>query len=603
MKTKPKLHSLFLITVLASLGGVHQAAAQGAAFTYQGRLNDGVNPANGDYDLTFSLFNAGTGGGQVGGTLTNSATVVSNGLFTTTLDFGAGVFTGPDLWLDISVRTNGGGAFTELVARQPLTPAPYAVFANTAGSLAGGLSIQQNTNGAPNVIAGSINNSVSAGVIGATIGGGGATNNAGASYVNSVTANFGTVGGGGNNSTGADWATVGGGYLNIADDPYATVAGGNRNLIQSMVGDYSVIGGGNQNRIIDYVFFSDYIGSTGTTIAGGEFNFAVGNAGTIGGGISNVVNNLATAAPTVAGGLQNEADNYGAVGGGYGNLAQASGAVPGGWKNAAEGNYSFAAGQQAQALNDGTFVWADSQNASFASTSSNQFVIRAQGGVGVNTASPQQDLSVNGGMNVDQASLNTGTIAHALSFGSGSGEGLGSIRTTGFADSYGSNISTDIATRMTILQHGNVGIGTTNPANLLVVGGSASPAYCNGTTWVNGSDRNSKEGFAAINPRVVLEKVSALPITEWKYKVEADGTAHLGPMAQDFHAAFGLNGADDKHIATVDEEGVALAAIQGLNQKLEETRAELKARDAEIQDLRQSLAELKRLVQAPAARK
>ena len=116
--------------------------------------------------------------------------------------------------------------------------------------------------------------------------------------------------------------------------------------------------------------------------------------------------------------------------------------------------------------------------------------------------------------------------------------------------------------------NGNVGIGNTNPANLLVVGTGASPAYCNGTTWVNGSDRNAKEDFAVVNPNAVLEKVSALPITEWKYKVDGDNLRHIGPMAQDFYAAFGLNGSDDKHIATVDESGVALAAIQGLNRKL-----------------------------------
>ena len=144
-------------------------------------------------------------------------------------------------------------------------------------------------------------------------------------------------------------------------------------------------------------------------------------------------------------------------------------------------------------------------------------------------------------------------------------------------------------THTTTLLVGNVGIGTTSPGHLLVVGGTSSPAYCDGTTWQNGSDRNGKEQFTTINPRAVLEKVSALPITEWKYKVEADGTEHLGPMAQDFHAAFGLNGADDKHIATVDEEGVALAAIQGLNQKLEETRAE-------NADLRARLEKLERLL-------
>jgi hypothetical protein len=108
--------------------------------------------------------------------------------------------------------------------------------------------------------------------------------------------------------------------------------------------------------------------------------------------------------------------------------------------------------------------------------------------------------------------------------------------------------------------------------------------------WVNGSDRNSKEAFTAINPRAVLEKVSALPITQWRYKAEADGTEHIGPMAQDFHAAFGLNGNDDKHISTVDEGGVALAAIQGLNQKLEETRTE-------NADLRARLEKLERLLQ------
>jgi len=136
---------------------------------------------------------------------------------------------------------------------------------------------------------------------------------------------------------------------------------------------------------------------------------------------------------------------------------------------------------------------------------------------------------------------------------------------------------------------GYVGIGNTSPGYLLVVG--TGGAYCNGTTWVNGSDRNSKEDFAAVNPREVLAKVSALPITEWKYKAEADGGKHLGPMAQDFHAAFGLNGADDKHIATVDESGVALAAIQGLNQKLEE-------KDAEIQDLKARLEKLENLMSA-----
>ena len=74
---------------------------------------------------------------------TNAATAVSNGLFTVTLDFGAGIFTGNDVWLDISVRTNGNSTFSELSPRQPLTPTPYAEFATTASNLSGTVSAAQ----------------------------------------------------------------------------------------------------------------------------------------------------------------------------------------------------------------------------------------------------------------------------------------------------------------------------------------------------------------------------------------------------------------------------------------------------------------------------
>jgi hypothetical protein len=119
---------------------------------------------------------------------------------------------------------------------------------------------------------------------------------------------------------------------------------------------------------------------------------------------------------------------------------------------------------------------------------------------------------------------------------------------------------------------------------------SASGLFVNGA-FVGSSDRNAKENIQPIDPRAVLDKVAALPISEWNYKQDM-AARHVGPMAQDFRAAFGL-GHDDKGIATVDADGVALAAIQGLNQKLEE---QLKAKEARLRALEQDLAELKALV-------
>lgn len=126
----------------------------------------------------------------------------------------------------------------------------------------------------------------------------------------------------------------------------------------------------------------------------------------------------------------------------------------------------------------------------------------------------------------------------------------------------------------------NVGIHNTSPSALLAVGS----ATCNGTTWVNASDRNLKSGFAPVSPAEMLAKVVSIPVESWFYKSQP-GEKHIGPVAQDFHAAFGLNGSDDKHISTVDEEGVALAAIQGLNEKLLKKDAELEALTAQVREL------------------
>ena len=139
-----RLVALVLLSTLhAQLSTLH---AQGTAFTYQGRLNDNGNPANGIYDLRFAIYDAVENGGVAGGAVTNAATSVSNGLFTATLDFGAGVFSGAARWLEIGVRTNGSVSdFTALAPRQSLTATPYAVRAVNATSFSGPVSDAQLT--------------------------------------------------------------------------------------------------------------------------------------------------------------------------------------------------------------------------------------------------------------------------------------------------------------------------------------------------------------------------------------------------------------------------------------------------------------------------
>ena len=101
------------------------------------------------------------------------------------------------------------------------------------------------------------------------------------------------------------------------------------------------------------------------------------------------------------------------------------------------------------------------------------------------------------------------------------------------------------------------------------------------------SDRAQKEAIEAVDTDDVLSRVASLPIHEWSYRQEGPAVRHMGPMAQDFHAAFGL-GTDDRHIHQVDGSGVALAAIQALNRRVEQLEQQNRSLRRELLALRQT---------------
>jgi len=396
------------------------------------------------------------------------------------------------------------------------------------------LRLEPNPRGAPNVIAGSSLNSVSNGVVGATIGGGGATNYNGLSATNTVAGDFGTVSGGYNNTASALGATVGGGRNNTASAAPAFVGGGELNTASGLE---SVAVGGYQNT-------------------------ASGTYSMLGGGFNNSASGFAST-------------------------------VAGGGANIAASDYCFAAGAGAQALHFGSFVWKDDSAGTFASTTPNQFSVFASGGLRF-----AGDIDISGGAAYHHLQLSGGNALGYL---------YGSFPTFGDGIHLGYNYYADASG---VGHVSNIGGGTSRITTgygeiILAVGGvNAAPlttrldATTAGVTvfgtFNNLSDRNAKQGFSSVSPMQILERVAQLPISEWSYKDDPN-TRHLGPVAQDFYSALNI-GTDEKHIAPIDEGGVALAAIQGLNLKVQAQQEQLRQRDSELRELKSRLTALEMII-------
>jgi hypothetical protein len=709
------------------------------AFTYQGELRSAGTPANANYDMQFRLYDAATGGSQIGPTVERLGVPVTGGLFSVSLDFGGAQFAGDRQWLEIAIRPAGGGTYETLTPRTEVTAAPYAwgaavalaksvtttsivdgtigaadvnsseVQLRVASSCGNGQAIrvvnangtvgcetvspgpqgpqgpagpqgpqgpqgpagpqgdpgpqgppgppgppgptgptgpagpqgdpgpqgppgppgsadawsrtgnaatnpadnfigttdnqpfvvrtnnaqslriepsEELFNGQPitsNTIAGSHANLVTAGVRGATIAGGGVPSGNSdplfpSEEPNRVTDHYGTVGGGYANQAGDA-----GGSTN--DRPFATVGGG---LGNTASGPVSTVGGGTGNTASGF----------GSTVGGGNANTASGERSTVGGGNANTASGFGS---TVGGGGGNCAGGSWSWAGGR-RAKVRPGSNPGG-SGACSGLSSYPGGNGDQ----GTFVWADSQNEDFVSTGPNQFLVRAQGGMAINTNTPDPDsaLTVNGNVAINSpASLSFGSSTRQMlnlfgtSFGIGvqdytlyarTGESFawfrgGSHNDNPFEPGLGGQLLMTLSPAPPPPPPGMPPLPPLPPPGPLPVG------VLRAQSFVNVSDRAAKTAFAPVDVGQILAAVLQLPITSWSYRNEPTAR-HLGPVAQDFYQAFGL-GDNDRTISTVDANGVALAAIQGLNAKLEAENAALRAESAELRARLQRLEAL-----------
>lgn len=366
---------------------------------------------------------------------------------------------------------------------------------------------------------------------------------------------FSVIGGGSSNAALATHSTVSGGQYNSAAVAYSTVGGGYENTASYL---YTTVAGG----------YGNYSGGRESTIGGGSRNLTSGDHSTIAGGIRN---QASASDSVVAGGAYNSTDEvYAVIGGGTRNLADGTAAVvSGGAGNHAGGEYaSIAGGLGGQAAGDYSAILGGHQN-----DASGAYSV-ALGGLANQAAG---DFSIVIGHGSQASAQHHGTFLYADSleypFRSQNPNEF-AVRATG-----------GIRMVSAVDRQGETAAGVILPT------GSGS--------WETLSSRSAKDRLEVARTDEVLASLLELPLYTWSYRADPFGAVHIGPIAEDFHASF-TYGIGNSTIASVDADGIALAASQELgnlvriqDERLSAQEQRLNGLERELESVRNSSIRLK----------
>jgi trimeric autotransporter adhesin len=398
-----------------------------------------------------------------------------------------------------------------------------------------------------------------------------------------------------------------GGAQNAACDDESGVGAGNSNVVgYESAAEYSFIAGGQMNAITTYDAF----------VGAGISNEASGGSSFVGSGLDNIATNVGSFVGS----------------GGYAYYSYAQNAAPGDGNIAGAEDSFVGAGDlnQIGAGGNGSFIGGGgyTNTANRTSTVGNQ-ITGADSFIGAgdqNTVAAPEAFIGSGGVNTISQAASYATILGgnrnhvsgeyaSILGGFGSlASGAYAIVAGGDADTAGGTLSfvagyhADAAHNGSFVWSDYASGSTTlkdTAANQFVARSSGGFYFYSNEkattgvelapgsgTWASLSDRESKTDIVPLDDASVLAKVEALPVDVWRYRSEK-GARHLGPMAQDFYAAFGV-GTDDRHITSIDEDGVALAAIKALDAKTGRENRRLRIDNA---DLRTRLAALEAKVE------